>query len=171
VTILCLCLLLSGREGRDADQETSAHLEWDSLTPDVSARIFDPEDWDFVGSEASRHLTRQFRRERTALALDWLRAVRSQVNQSIRAHFRAARGNADLKPADEIRLWLDFVCFQATSGILYLMVWTYGPPRAAKLLEYSQELAGKLRQATEDFLPAGHHVAVELIDGKQQGKS
>jgi hypothetical protein len=171
VTVLCLCLLLSGRDGRDSDQETSAHLEWDSLTLGAGARIFDPEDWDFVGSEASRHFTRQFRKERTALALDWLRAVRSQVNQSIRAHLRAARGNADLKPADEIRLWLDFLRFQATSGILYLMVWTYGPPRAAKLLGYSQELAEKVRQATEDLLPAGHHVAVELIDGKPQGKS
>jgi hypothetical protein len=179
VTILSVCLLLSRRGGRrDFDregfgtgQETSLPGGSDSLTSELSARIFDPEDLNFVASEASRQLTRQFRRERTTLALDWLRAVRSQVNQLIRAHLKASRGNPDFKPADEIRLGFEFLLFQLTSGILYLAIWAFGPPRAAKLVGYSLELAGQLRKVTKDVLPAGHQVAVEIMDSKQEPQS
>jgi hypothetical protein len=179
VIVLSVCLLLSRRGGRrDSDretygagQETSLPFGGDSLTSELSARIFDPEDLDFVASEASRQLTRQFRRERTRLALDWLRAVRGQVNQLIWAHVKAARGNSDLKPADEMRLGFEFLLFQLTSGIMYLVIWAFGPPRAAKLVGYSLELAGQLRKVTEDVLPAGRQVAVELMDSKQELKS
>ena len=179
VIILSVCLLLSRRGGRrDFDwegfgtgQETSLPGGWDSLTSELSARIFDPEDLNFVAREASRQLTRQFRRERTMLALDWLRAVRGQVNHLIRAHLRAARGNAELKPADEIKLGFEFLVFQLTSGILYLVIWSFGPPRAAKLVGYSLELAGQMRNVAKDVLPAGHQVAVEIMDSKQEPQS
>ncbi len=179
VIIVSVCLLLSRRGGRrDFDwegigtgQETSLPGGWDSLTSELSARIFDPEDLNFVASEASRQLTRQFRRERTMLALDWLRAVRGQVNHLIRAHLRAARGNAELKPAEEIKLGFEFLVFQLTSGILYLVIWAFGPPRAAKLVGYSLELAGQMRKVTEDILPAGRPVVADLMDSKQEPKS
>ena len=179
VIILSVCLLLSRRGGRrDFDwegfgtgQETSLPGGWDSLTSELSARIFDPEDLNFVASEASRQLTRQFRRERTTLALDWLRAVRGQVNHLIRAHLRAARGNAELKPTDEIKLGFEFLLFQLTSGILYLLIWAFGPPRVAKLVGYSLELAGQMRKVTEDILPAGRPVVAELMDSNQEPKS
>ena len=150
---------------------TSIAFGWESLTSELSARIFDPEDADFVASETSRGNARQFRQERIALALDWLRAVRRQVNQLIRAHVRAARGNAGLKPADEIRLGFEFLLFQLTSGILYFVILACGPPRAAKLVGYSLELAGQLRKVTEDVLPADRQVAVELLEGKQERKN
>jgi len=178
VTVLGVSLLLLRRGGRrdfsrqvyGAGQETSLPFGWDSLTAELSARIFDPEDSDFVANETSRTLTRQFRQERTALALDWLRGVRGQVNQSIRAHFEAARGNPDIKPAGELRLGFEFLLFQLTSGILYLIVWAYGPPRAAKLVGYSLDLAWRLRKMTEDVLPVRGRVAVELVDIEPQGK-
>jgi hypothetical protein len=179
LTILNIRLFLSGRSGRlDFDREvdgtgrgTSGPFGGDPLNSQLSARIFDPEDADFVATETSRRNARQFRQERTALALDWLRAVRGQVNQSIRAHVKDARGNAGLKPSDEIRLGFEFLLFQLTSGILYVVVWACGPPRAAKLVGYSVELAGQLRRVTEDVLPAGRQVAVELLGGKQERKS
>lgn len=179
-TILNICLFLSWRGGqrdfdRDADgtgHETSIFFGWDPLNSELSARIFDPEDADFVSREMSRGDARQFRQERTALALDWLRAVRGQVKQLIQTHVRAVRGDAGLKPADEIRVGFEFLLFQLTSGILYSVVWAFGPQRAAKLVGYSLELAGQLRKvATEDVFPAGRHVAVELLEGKQERKS
>ncbi len=179
VTILNICLFLSRRGERgEFDREedgtghgTSVPFGWDPLNSELSARIFDPEDADFVASETSRGDARQFRQERTALALDWLRAVRGQVNQSIRAHVRAVRGNAGLRPADEVRLGFEFLLFQLASGILHLVIWACGPPRAAKLVGYSLELAGQLRKVTEDVLPAGRQVAVELLEGKQERKN
>lgn len=177
--ILIICLLVSRRGGRrDFDRDvdgtehgTSVSFGWEPLDFELSARIFDPEDSDFVASETSRRNARQFRQERTEFALAWLRAVRGQVNQLIRAHVRATRGNAGLKPTGEIMLGFEFLLFQLTSGILNLVIWACGPPRAAKLVGYSLELAGQMRKVTEDVLPAGHQVAVELLEGKQEPRS
>lgn len=181
VTIFNICLFRSRRGGRrdfDRDVDGIGHGtsvpfgQEDPLNSGLSTRLFDPEDAYFVASETSRGDARQFRQERTALALDWLREVRGQVNQLVRAHVRAARGNPGLNPADEIKLGFEFLLFQLTSGILYSVVWACGPPRAAKLVGYSLELAGQLRNiVTEDVLPAGRHVAVELLEGKQERKS
>ena len=180
VIILSVCLFLSRRGGyrRDFDgeayrinHETAGSFGWDPLTSELSGRIFDREDSDFVASETSRQITRQFRRARTRLALDWLWAVRGQVNQLMRTHFRVSRRSDDLKPADEIRLWFEFLLFQLTSGILYLVIWVWGPPRAADLLGYSLTLAAKLRKVTEDVLPGGRQVAVELMNSEQEPKN
>ncbi|SRR6266568_5444061 len=178
-TILGVCLLLSRRaRRRDFDreaygtgQETSVPFGGDPLDSELSARIFDPEDEDFVAGETSPRSARQFRQERIAVALDWLQGVRSQVNQSIRAHVRAARGNAGLKPADEVRLGFEFLLFQLMSGILYLVIWACGPPRAAKLVGYSLELAGQMRKVTDDVLPSGRQVPVEILEERQGQKN
>lgn len=176
VIILSVCLFLSRRAGRwnshdGIEREATGSFEWDSLTSELSGRIFDPEDSDFVASETSQQIIRQFRRERTALALAWLRAVRAQVNQLMRTHFRASRINDDLKPADEIKLWFEFLLFQVTTGTLYLVIWACGPPRAAHLLLYSLELAAQLRKVTENVLPAGRQVAVDLLNSEQEPKN
>jgi hypothetical protein len=174
LTVLSVCLLLLSRgvrpdfdrEAFGTGQETSLSLGWDSLTSELSARIFDAEDSDFVASEASRKIAQQFRQERTELAIGWLRALRREVNQSIRTHLKASRRNTDLKPADEISVWFDFLVFQLTGAMLYLVIWVYGPFGAGKLVGSSLKLAGQFRKVTEDVLPAGRQVSVELLDGK-----
>lgn len=176
VIILSLCLFLS-RRGRRRDfdgeaygieHETTGSFGWDPLTSELGQRIFNPEDSDFVASETSREITLQFRRARTALALEWLRAVRGQINQLMRSHFRASRGNDDLKPADETRVWFEFLLFQLTSGILYLVIWVCGPARAAELVGYSLGLAAQLRKVTEEVLPVGRQVGEELMNNKRE---
>lgn len=179
VIILGACLFLS-RRGRRRDfeggaygieHETTGALGWDPLTSELSGRIFDREDSDFVASETSRQITRQFRRERTALALEWLRAIRGRVNQLMRGHLRASRRNDDLKPADEIKLWFEFLLFQMTSGILYLVIWACGPARAVELVGYSLGLAAQLQKVTEEALPAGRQVAAELMNRDQEPRN
>lgn len=175
LVILSVCLILAIRSRRrDSDVEdystehgTSSYLGRDYLTSELSARIFYREDSDFIATETSRHVTRHFRRERIRLALDWLHAVRSHVNRLMGVHLRASRENSGLKPADEMRVWIEFVLFQLTSGILYLVIWTCGPPRAADLVAYFLELGGQLRRVTQDVLPAGHETAAELIHAGQ----
>lgn len=155
-------------ESYGTEEETALPFEWDSLTSELCAKIFNPEDSDFVASESSGQFARKFRQERTVLALDWLRGVRSQVNLLMRAHVRAARWNPDLRPADELRLGFDFLLFQLTSGILYVVIWVQGPLHASKLVGYSLGLTRKLREIT-DVLPVGRPVAVELMDMERQG--
>lgn len=176
---LCVRLLVSRRAGRQdftseaygIGREASALCERDPLTAELSASIFDPEDSDFVASEMPRKLAQQFRRERTALALDFLRLARSEVKQSIRAHRLSARMKVDVRPAEEIMLGLEFRLFQTVSCLLYLTICVCGPIRAASLARYSLGLAGQLRKVTEDVLPPGHEVVVELIGRKQELKS
>ena len=178
VIVLSACLFLSRRgwrrdfdaEAYGIEPETAGSFGWDPVTSETSGRIFSREDSDFVASEASRQIKRQFRRARTALALDWLRAVRGQVNQWMRRHFRASRGNDDLKPADEIKLWFEFLLFQLTSGILYLVIWLCGPARAGELVRYSLGLVAQLQKVTEEALPAGRQVAAELMNRDQEPK-
>lgn len=176
VIILGACLFLSRRgRRRDFDGEaygiehkTTGAIGWDSLTSELSGRIFGREDSDFVGSETSGQFTRQFRRERTALALEWLRAIRGRVNQLMRGHLRASRINDDLKPADEIKLWFEFFLFQLTSGILYFVIWMCGPARAVELAGYSLGLVAQLQKVAEEALPAGRQVAAELMNHDQE---
>jgi hypothetical protein len=153
------------------DEDSSLPMGGDALTSELSARIFDPEDSDFVDGETSRQLARSFRRQRATLALDWLEEVRKEVSLLMRAHRGAARDNPDLKPADEVQLGFQFLLFQVTTGILYRVIWLIGPLHAARLVGYSLELAGQVRKMSEDILPASAQVAVELLDIEGQEKN
>ncbi len=141
------------------------------LTFELSARLFGAEDSDFVASETSPQMAQSFRRERATLALDWLREVRRYVSLMMRAYRRLARSNADLTPAGELKLGFEFLLFQATTGVLYLVIRLIGPLHAAKLVRYSLELAGQVRKLSEDILPAGTRVAAELLDIEGQTKN
>ena len=179
VTVLSVWLFLSMRDRRpDFDREAygtakeiSFQGSWDSFTSELSARIFDAEDSDFVASETPQRLAREFRRERTALALDWLGEIRGQVNLLVRAHFKAAGTNPNLKPADELRLGFEFLLFHLTSRIVYLVIWTCGPPRAAKLAGYPLELAAELRKMSEVMIPVDTPAGLELMIIKPEAKS
>jgi hypothetical protein len=160
-----------GEEILGTEEENSLPIPWDSLTSELSGKIFDSEDSEFVHEECSRELERKFRAERTTLALDWLREVQMQVNFLIRRHLRSARADSDLNPADELRLGFEFLLFQVTTGILYLVIWTSGPLHAAKLVGYPMNLANQLREMTKDILPSGAQVAVELLDIDSQVKN
>jgi hypothetical protein len=152
-------------------KETSLPFSCDHLTSELSARIFNPDDSDFVTRESPRQIARSFRRERAALALLWLLEVRRHVNLLMRAHRRAARSNPDLKPAGELRLGFEFLLFQVTSGILYLVIWLIGPLHAATLVGHSLELAGELRKMTEDILTGSTRVTADLLDSEPQTKN
>lgn len=158
-------------DGYATEGEASILSTWDPLTSELSARIFDREDSDFVTRESSGQIARSFRIQRAALALDWLVQVRKHVNLLMRGHLRAARGNPSLKPSGELKLGFEFLLFQVTSGIFYLVIWFVGPLRAAALVGYSLKLAGQLRKMTEDILPDGTQVAVESLESKSQAKN
>src|SRR5216684_6525240 len=53
---------------------------------DLGERIFGPQDWDFVLRETPSQIQRMFHRERTVLALAWLRRTRTQTSQVMYGH-------------------------------------------------------------------------------------
>jgi hypothetical protein len=151
-------------QNRDGCEGDPQEFKRDSLATELSARIFSAEDSEFVSSETCASAARAFQQERTTLALEWLRGVRTQVNRLFRSHLQAARQNPDLKPAGELRLGMHFLTFQLTTGILYIVIRMRGPLPAARLVLFSLLLSEKMLKMAKDVLPsAGTAVSVELL--------
>jgi hypothetical protein len=173
-TLAALALLLQRAVRRSSNRElywmhedVSFDLKNPALDLEVSARIFSSEDFGLVARETSRQFALRFREERTVLALAWLRQLRTEVRGLMYDHRRAARGNRDIKPTGELRLVFEALLFQLTSGILWWIVWGYGPLHATRLLRWSLELAGKLRRISGEVLPATS-VPVEIMRTDQE---
>lgn len=164
-------VLIRGGLRRPADDSSHEDLgqsklsfKRDSLVAELSARIFSPEDSEFV-SGLCPHLARTFRQERTILAIEWLRGVRSQVNCLFRSHLKAVRQNPDLTPAGELRLGAHFLTFQIATALLYVVIRVRGPLRAARLVIISLELSEKFIGLAKEIIPiGGTEVAIELLD-------
>lgn len=159
----------------DADEvqaEAEPTFKRDSLTAQLSARIFSSEDLEFVFSESCRSVARAFRHERTRLAIEWLRGIRRQVNSVFQSHRKAARRNPDLRPAGELRLGIYFLTFQLATGMLYVAIRFRGPIGAARLVLLYLELSDKLRKMAEDVLPSpGIRVSAELLELEQHANN
>ena len=162
-------LRMDARTNRPEDPLSALPVD-DALSLALGARIFAAEDYDFVQLNTSRPFRRRFRAERTAFALAWLDQVRGEVGGQIRAHLRAARGNANLRPADEVKLGFEFLVFWITIGLLYGAVWLRGPFHAAKLVGHCVKFAGELKRISVDALPVAGSMAAEIMNGNSEAK-
>ena len=119
---------------------------------DLGERIFGPEDWDFVSRDTPSEIRRMFQRERTFLALTWLRRTRLQVSQIMCAHVAVAQQSDDLRLATEIRLALSYFLFLILCNSLIGWVWLYGPVRTRKIVGQTLQWAAQLRGAFEQLM-------------------
>jgi hypothetical protein len=119
---------------------------------DLGERIFGPEDWDFVSHDTPSEIQRLFQRERTVLAITWLRRTRLQVSQVMRAHVAGAQRNEDLQLATEIRLALSYFLFLVLCNSLIGWVWLHGPVRTRKVVGQTLQWAAQLRGAFEQLM-------------------
>jgi len=119
---------------------------------DLGERIFGLQDWDFVSGETFPEIQRMFQRERTVLAIAWLRRARLQVSQVMRAHVAGAQQSEDLQLATEIRLALSYFLFLILCNSLIGWVWLYGPVRTRKIVGQSLLWATQLRGAFEQLM-------------------
>jgi len=130
---------------------------------DLGERIFGPQDWEFVSRETPPETQRMFQRERTVLAIAWLRRARLQVSQVMRAHVAGAQQSEDLQLATEIRLALSYFLFLILCNSLIGWVWLHGPVRTRKVVGQTLQWAAQLRGAFEQLMarvdPASCRVA------------
>ncbi len=119
---------------------------------DLGERIFGPEDWDFVSRETSWEIHRMFQRERTVLAISWLRRTRLQVSQVMRAHLAVAQKSEDLKLTTEIRLAMSYLLFLVLCNSLIGWVWLHGPVRTRKVVGQTLQWASQLRRSFEQLM-------------------
>lgn len=122
------------------------------LARDLGERIFRPQDWDFVLRETPSEIQRMFQRERTILALAWLRRTRLQVSEVMRAHLAVSQQSEDLQLATEIRLALSYFLFLLLCSSLIGWVWLLGPVRTRKIVRQAFLWASQLRGAFEQLM-------------------
>src|SRR5258707_9707994 len=122
------------------------------LQRDLGERIFGPEDWDFVLRETPLEIQRMFQRERSVLAIAWLRRTRLQVSQVMRAHVEAVQQSEDLRLATEIRLALSYFMFLFLCNSLIGWVWFRGPVRTRKIVRQTLQWAVQLRGVFEQLM-------------------
>ncbi len=125
---------------------------WAAPHRDLGERIFGPEDWDFVSRSAPSEIRRMFQRERSVLALTWLRRTRLQVSQVMRAHVTIAHQSNDLQLTTEIRLALSYFLFLILCNSLIAWVWLHGPVRTRKIVGQTLQWAARLRDAFEQLM-------------------
>ena len=119
---------------------------------DLGERIFSPRDWDFVSRETPSEIQRMFQRERTVLAIAWLRRTRLQVSQVMRAHVLGVHHSDDLQLATELRLALSYVLFLVLCDFLIGLIWLRGPVRARRIVGQTFHWATRLRAAFEQLM-------------------
>ncbi len=119
---------------------------------DLGERIFGPQDWEFVSRETPPETQRMFQRERTVLAIAWLRRTRLQVSQVMRAHVVGVQQSDDLQLATELRLALSYFLFLILCNSLIGWVWLYGPVRTRKIVGQTLQWAAQLRRAFEQLM-------------------
>jgi hypothetical protein len=137
---------------------------------DLGERIFGPQDWDFVLRETPSQIQRVFNRERTALALAWLRRMRRRTSQVMHAHVAVARNCEHLQIAIELKLALSYVFFLILCNSLIGWVWLRGPVRTHKIVRQTLQWVASQRAAFGRLMavvdPASHRV---LETGLNQG--
>jgi len=101
---------------------------------DLGERIFGPQDWDFVLRETPSGIQRMFERERTVLALAWLRRTRMRTSQVMHAHLAVARQSEELQILTELKLALSYLLFLILCNSLIGWVWLRGPVRTRKIV-------------------------------------
>ena len=148
--------VLAPRQHRSSLRSVASHR-------DLGERIFCPEDWEFVSRDTPSEIRRMFQRERTVLALSWLRRTRLQVSQVMRAHVAVAQHSEDLQLATEIRLALSYFLFLVLCNSLIGWVWLLGPVRTRKIVGQTLQWAAQLRGVFEQLMasvdPASCRVA------------
>ncbi len=130
---------------------------------DLGERIFGPQDWEFVSRETPPETQRMFQRERTVLAIAWLRRTRLQVSQVMRAHVVGVQQSDDLQLATELRLALSYFLFLILCNSLIGWVWLYGPVRTRKIVGQTLQWAAQLRRAFEQLMARVDPASCRLV--------
>lgn len=131
------------------NSEEVARKEDDLLSFELGARVFSSDDYRLVKSETSTRFARWFDHERTALALDWLARVQTQVRKITSEHRISAAQSPGLKPARELELAFQFLVFEAIGRILYCLILVHGPANLSVIVERFLSATARLRTLLE----------------------
>jgi hypothetical protein len=161
--LLIVLLIFSRLRARSADHAGLESFENDkspAILPEgffpqeLAARLFGPEDREFIAKQGCARLMRLFRQQRTELALCWLRGVRANASRLMDIHNRAAGKNSGLQPLVELRIFIEYFAIQAVCQILALAIWVRGPVDLSHMIRYVQDLSNRLYAGIRELFPA-----------------
>jgi len=109
-------------------------------------------DWDFVSRNVPSEIQQMFLRERTILAISWLRRTRTRVSLLMRAHVAAVGQIADLHLATELKLALNYLVVLTLCNLLIAWIWARGPMRTRKMVGQTLRTVAWLRGAFEQLM-------------------
>jgi hypothetical protein len=141
------------------EDEVPAALPREASSQELTDRLFGSEDWEFIARQESAQLRRLFLRQRTTLALSWLRGEGANATNLIRIHIAAARKNSRLEPLVELRVIADYLVFQVLCGLIASVIWVRGPVAMRRLVGYTISLSERLHDVIMGVFP------VELANG------
>ncbi len=119
---------------------------------DHGERIFDLGDWDFVSRNAPSEIQEMFLRERSILAIAWLRRTRTRISLVMRAHVAAVGQIDDLHLATELKLALSYLVVLILCDLLIVWIWLRGPVRTRKMVGRTLRTMAWLRGAFEQLV-------------------
>jgi len=119
---------------------------------DLGERIFDLVDWDFVSRNVPSEIQQMFLRERTILAISWLRRTHTRVSLLMRAHVAAVGQIADLHLATELKLAVNYLVVLTLCNLLIAWIWARGPVRTRKMVGKTLRTVARLRGAFEQLM-------------------
>ena len=156
-----LRLFLRDANNTDADSEPqSAHAFWSpdgSAAMHVARQLFGTEDWEYVQRLDSETLKRGFYKERTALALIWVRAARSEARALMRVHRTAASTSPHLNLRTELKIIYAYVGFLFYCALLEIVIRMRGPVALQSFVAFTDDCSIRLYEAVGQVFPLGEH--------------
>ena len=159
VIVLFLVLLVWVRaeaSSKDSRSDWDASLREqgenvETCSAEIVSRIFSAEDLKFVSGVESPRLDRLFRRERTAVALQWVQETSAFISLIMRRHLEASRVRADLEIATEVRIFAQYARLKLYCGILFVLIGLLGPQRLAGTALHAEKFLQRIGEGLPEF--------------------
>jgi hypothetical protein len=156
-----LRLFLGAANNTVADTEPQpAHAFWSpdgSAAMHVARQLFGTEDWEYVQRLDSATLKRGFLKERTALALIWVGAARSEARALMRVHRTAASTSPHLNLRAELRIIYAYVGFLFYCALLEVVIRMRGPVALQSFVALTDACSIRLYEAVGQVFPLAEH--------------
>jgi hypothetical protein len=131
-------------------------LQCSLMPPDLIGRIFEQQDLEYIETSAPPEVREFFLRERSQIALLWIRQVRTQLISLRRFYTGRSRYYAQISAGTELSLALNFLVLLSACRLLEILVYVRGPfaaprivgatiTRTAKICDFSAERLDFLR--------------------------
>lgn len=117
------------RNGEVSEDEKNFNLGfWNDSGLDLAEQIFDPGDYRWLNDELGfPELARELARQRKAMALTWLRCLRTSFNELVRVPRSAEMSRGEDNASTGWAMTLLTLRFQFLLAYAMMVVWVFGP--------------------------------------------